>query len=53
MFELRNEPLAKYEKLLKDINLLESYYCLISLSKISNLNLSCKFHVMLQLSNKI
>ena len=41
---LRTDRSSRYEKSLKNINLLESFYKLILLLRISNPNLSCKFH---------
>ena len=43
---LRTNRSAKYEKSLSNINLLESFYKLISLLRISNPNISCKFHTV-------
>ena len=45
---LRTDRSARYEKSLKDINLLESFYKLISLLRISNPNLICKLHTINQ-----
>ena len=41
---LRTDRSARYEKSLKDTNLLESFYKLICLLRISNPNLICKLH---------
>jgi len=41
---LRTDRSARYEKSLKDTNLLESFYKLIYLLRISNPNLTCKLH---------
>lgn len=43
---LRTDRSAKYEKSLKNTNLLESCYRLISLLRISNPNLCCKLHTI-------
>lgn len=43
---LRTERSTKYEKSLKNTNLIESYYRLISLLRISNPNISCKLHTV-------
>jgi phenylalanyl-tRNA synthetase beta chain len=43
---LRTDRSARYEKSLKNTNLLESFYKLISLLRISNPNLVCKLHTM-------
>ena len=43
---LRTDRSARYEKSLKNINLLESLYKLISLLRISNPNLICKLHTI-------
>jgi phenylalanyl-tRNA synthetase beta chain len=43
---LRTDRSARYEKSLKDDFLMEAFYRLISLLKISNPNLSCKFHTI-------
>jgi phenylalanyl-tRNA synthetase beta chain len=43
---LRTDRSARYEKSLKDDFLLEAFYRLISLLKISNSNISCKFHTI-------
>jgi phenylalanyl-tRNA synthetase beta chain len=45
---LRTDRSARYEKSLKDTNLLESFYKLISLLRISNPNLICKLHTINQ-----
>lgn len=45
---LRTDRSSKYEKSLKNIYLLESCYQLISLLRISNPNLICKFHTIAQ-----
>jgi phenylalanyl-tRNA synthetase beta chain len=45
---LRTNRSARYEKSVKDINLLESCYRLISLLRISNPKLSCKLHTISQ-----
>ena len=44
MLGLRTDRSARYEKSLKNINLLESLYKLVSLLKVSNPNLICKLH---------
>ncbi len=46
MLSLRTDRSARYEKSLKNINLLESFYKLISLLRISNPNLVCKLHTI-------
>ena len=43
---LRTDRSARYEKSLKNTNLLESFYKLISLLRISNPNLICKLHTI-------
>jgi phenylalanyl-tRNA synthetase beta chain len=43
---LRTDRSARYEKSLKNTNLLESFYKLIYLLRISNPNLVCKLHTM-------
>ena len=43
---LRTDRSARYEKSLKNINLLESFYKLIYLLRISNPNLICKLHTI-------
>ena len=48
MLGLRTDRSARYEKSLKDSNLVESFYRLISLLKISNPNLICKLHTVSQ-----
>jgi phenylalanyl-tRNA synthetase beta chain len=48
MLGLRTDRSARYEKSLKDSNLVESLYRLISLLKISNPNLTCKLHTVSQ-----
>lgn len=45
---LRTDRSARYEKSLKDTNLLESFYKLICLLRISNPNLICKLHTSQQ-----
>ena len=45
---LRTDRSARYEKSLKDTNLLESFYKLIYLLRISNPNLVCKLHMIQQ-----
>ena len=45
---LRTDRSARYEKSLKNTNLLESFYKLILLLKISNPNLICKLHTITQ-----
>ena len=45
---LRTDRSARYEKSLKDTNLLESFYKLIYLLRISNPNLICKLHTINQ-----
>ena len=49
---LRTDRSAKYEKLLKNTNLIESCYRLISLLRISNPNLICKLHTITQTIEK-
>jgi len=46
---LRTDRSARYEKSLKDTNLLESFYKLICLLRISNPNLICKLHTSQQI----
>lgn len=46
MLGLRTDRSARYEKSIKDSNLVESFYRLISLLKISNPNLTCKLHTV-------
>jgi phenylalanyl-tRNA synthetase beta chain len=48
MLGLRTDRSARYEKSIKDSNLVESFYRLISLLKISNPNLTCKLHTVSQ-----
>jgi len=48
MLGLRTDRSARYEKSIKDSNLVESLYRLISLLKISNPNLTCKLHTVSQ-----
>jgi phenylalanyl-tRNA synthetase beta chain len=48
MLGLRTDRSARYEKSLKDSNLVESLYRLIALLKISNPNLTCKLHTVSQ-----
>lgn len=43
---LRTDRSARYEKSLKNINLLESFYKLISLFRIANPDLICKLHTI-------
>ena len=43
---IRTDRSARYEKSLKNINILDSLYRLISLLRISNPNLICKFHTI-------
>ena len=43
---LRTDRSAKYEKSLKNINLIESCYRLISLLRVSNPKLVCKLHTV-------
>lgn len=45
---LRTDRSARYEKSLKDTNLLESFYKLISLLRLANPNLICKLHTINQ-----
>ena len=45
---LRTDRSARYEKALKDTNLLESFYKLICLLRISNPDLVCKLHTIKQ-----
>ena len=45
---LRTDRSARYEKALKDTNLLDSFYKLICLLRISNPNLVCKLHTIKQ-----
>ena len=49
---LRTDRSAKYEKSLKNTNLIESCYRLISLLRISNPNLICKLHTITQTIEK-
>ena len=49
---LRTDRSARYEKALKDTNLLESFYKLICLLRISNPNLVCKLHTIKQSPKK-
>jgi len=49
---LRTDRSAKYEKSLKNTNLLESCYRLICLLRISNPNLTCKLHTITQTLEK-
>ena len=49
---LRTERSARYEKSLKNTYILESFYRLISLIRISNPNLICKLHTIHQISEK-
>ena len=49
---LRTNRSAKYEKSLKNTNLIESYYYLICLLRISNPNLVCKIHTITQTLEK-
>lgn len=48
MLGLRTDRSGRYEKSLKDTSLLESFYKLICLLRISNPNLICKLHTMSQ-----
>lgn len=48
MLGLRTDRSARYEKSIKDSHLVESFYRLISLLKISNPNLTCKLHTVSQ-----
>jgi len=50
---LRTDRSARYEKSLKNINLLESLYKLISLLRISNSNLICKLHTINEIKETI
>jgi phenylalanyl-tRNA synthetase beta chain len=52
MLGLRTDRSARYEKSIKDSNLVESFYRLISLLKISNPNLTCKLHTVSQTFNQ-
>ena len=52
MLGLRTDRSSRYEKALKNINLLEALYQLIFLLRISNPNLSLKFHTIANLSNE-
>lgn len=52
MLGLRTDRSSRYEKALKNINLLESFYQLISLLRIANPNLICKFHTIAQPINQ-
>ena len=52
MLGLRTDRSSRYEKALKNINLLNSFYQLISLLRIKNPNLICKFHTVIQSSYK-
>lgn len=45
---LRTDRSSRYEKALKNSNLLNSFYQLISLLRIKNPNLICKFHTVAQ-----
>jgi phenylalanyl-tRNA synthetase beta chain len=45
---LRTDRSARYEKSLKNVYLIESFYRLISLLRIYNPNLTCKLHTMAQ-----
>ena len=45
---LRTDRSSRYEKSIKNTNLLESFYRLISLLRIANPNLICKFHTIAQ-----
>ena len=49
---VRTDRSSRYEKALKNINLLESFYQLISLLRISNPDLICKFHTVAQPVNQ-
>jgi len=49
---LRTDRSARYEKSLKNINLLESLYKLISLLRISNPNLVCKLHTITEIKEQ-
>ena len=49
---LRTNRSAKYEKSLKNTNLIESYYNLICLLRLSNPNLVCKLHTINQTLEK-
>lgn len=49
---LRTDRSAKYEKSLKNSNLIESYYRLICLLRIANPNLNCKLHTITQTIEK-
>ena len=52
MLGLRTDRSSRYEKALKNINLLESFYQLISLLRIANPDLICKFHTIAQPVNQ-
>ena len=43
---LRTSRSSRYEKALKNIDLIKAFYQLISLLRISNPNLTCKFHTL-------
>lgn len=45
---LRTDRSSKYEKAIKNINLIDSFYQLISLLRTRNPNLICKFHTVAQ-----
>jgi phenylalanyl-tRNA synthetase beta chain len=47
---LRTDRSARYEKSLKNLNLLESLYRLVSLLRISNPKLTCKIHTINKIS---
>jgi phenylalanyl-tRNA synthetase beta chain len=49
---LRTDRSARYEKSLKNINLFESLYKLISLLRISNPNLICKLHTITEIKEQ-
>ena len=49
---LRTNRSAKYEKSLKNTNLIESYYNLVCLLRLSNPNLVCKLHTINQTLEK-
>ena len=50
---LRTDRSSRYEKSIKNINLLESVYRFISLLRIANPKLRCKLHTFMQPANQI
>lgn len=50
---LRTDRSARYEKSLKNTYLIESFYRLVSLLRISNPKLTCKLHTFVQANEKI